>query len=296
MKLLLFGAQGQIGRALRTRLPALGEVVALDRQEIDIGNPGQLRDTLDTVRPELIVNAAAYTDVDGAETNRETAFRINAAAPEGMAVWAAENGASMVHYSTDYVFDGTGERPWAESDTPNPVNAYGESKLTGDNAVLASGAPCLIMRTSWIYAPQGKNFLLTMLRLAGEREHLRVVSDQIGAPTSADVVADTTAQILTEQKDHLAEIFRKNGGILNVTASGATSWHGFTVAICEIARAKGLTLKVKDIEAIPSSEYPLPAPRPANSRLALGRLKEIFGITPVSWQLALQSSIDQLPE
>lgn len=296
MRILVVGRNGQIGRALYPKLLKLGDVSAVDREEVDIVDTSALATLLDAERPNLIVNAAAYTDVDGAETDRETAFQVNARAPKAMAEWAAANGAAIVHYSTDYVFDGTGSRPWTETDIPDPVNAYGESKLAGDNAVLESGAPCLILRTSWIYATQGKNFLLTMLRLAGEREALHVVSDQIGAPTSAEVVADVTARILANGSGSISDALAAHGGLLNLTTSGETSWYGFTVAICDMARASGFPLLVKEISAIPSIEYPLPAPRPSNSRLDLGRLKEEFGISPADWKAALQSSIDHLAE
>lgn len=292
MRILLIGRKGQIGAALAERLPNLGPLSAVDRSEVDLDSRDAIRTTLDDRKPQLIVNAAAYTDVDGAETDPETAFRVNAVAPGEMAAWAAANDATFLHYSTDYVFDGSGTHPWREEDQPNPINVYGESKLAGDNAVLSSGGRCLILRTSWIYAAQGRNFMRTILRLAAEREELRVVADQFGAPTSAEVVADATLGILGKARQSAEGQDAGQAGVVNVAAGGETSWHGFAVEICTLAREAGLPLRVKRIEAIPASEYPLPAARPANSRLALERLAESFGIVPPSWQAALRSCFD----
>jgi len=294
MKILLCGKNGQLGISLAPRLAALGQVIAVDHEDFDIGDTDALCEALADIAPDVIVNAAAYTDVDAAESNRAAAFAANGAAPGTMARWATDNGAAMVHYSTDYVFDGSGERPWREDDAANPINAYGESKLAGDEAVLDSGAPCLVIRTSWLYAAWGRNFLFTMLRLGAAREQIGVVNDQIGAPTSALAIADTTVNILSQAEGDIAGLFRERGGVVNATAAGATSWHGFAEAIFGAAHDRGIPLKVKRVDAIASEQYPLPARRPLNSRLSLDRLRKEFGITPAEWRLALEAVIDEL--
>ena len=294
MNILLCGKNGQLGYALAPRLTALGQVVAVDHEDFDIGNTDALCEALGEIAPDVIVNAAAYTDVDAAESDRATAFAVNSAAPGTMARWAADNGAAMIHYSTDYVFDGSGERPWREDDATNPINAYGESKLAGDEAVLASGAPCLIIRTSWLYAARGRNFLLTMLRLAAEREEIRVVDDQIGAPTAAGLIADVTRDVLVQAEGDVAAMLRERGGVVNAAAAGETSWHGFAKAIFGAARDRGQGLTVRQVEQIPSTAYPLPARRPLNSRLALAKLHDRFGITLPEWRLALEAVFDEL--
>ena len=294
MKILLTGAKGQLGRVLHQLLPAIGPVTAVDRDEVDFSDKDALHSLLQIEKPTLIVNAAAFTDVDGAETTPDLANAVNGTAPEVIAAWAAANGAAMFHYSTDYVFDGSGKAPWKESDPTNPINAYGESKRRGDEAVLASGAAFLVMRTSWVYAAHGQNFLRTMLRLGSERSELRVVADQIGAPTSANLLADTTVEIIRSATDDLPTLLNARGGIVNVTPSGETSWHGFAEAIFTSARQRDMPLQIQRVEPIPSSEYPLPATRPLNSRLALETVRDKFGMVMPSWQETLESVLDEV--
>ena len=294
MKILLTGAKGQLGRVLHQLLPSIGPVTAVDRDEVDFSDKDALHSLLQIEKPTLIVNAAAFTDVDGAETTPDLANAVNGTAPEVIAAWAAANGAAMFHYSTDYVFDGSGKAPWKESDPTNPINAYGESKRRGDEAVLASGAAFLVMRTSWVYAAHGQNFLRTMLRLGSERSELRVVADQIGAPTSANLLADTTVEIIRSATDDLPTLLNARGGIVNVTPSGETSWHGFAEAIFTSARQRDMPLQIQRVEPIPSSEYPLPATRPLNSRLALETVRDKFGMVMPSWQETLESVLDEV--
>lgn len=289
MRILLTGRTGQLGRALAATLPSIGELTVTGRDRLDLANPATIRDVLDATRPELIVNAAAYTAVDQAESERETAMAINGIAPGIIAEWAAAQGAAILHYSTDYVFDGKGGAPWRESDAADPVNAYGETKRAGEVAVAESGAAHLIVRTSWVYDAQGSNFLRTILRLAGERESLRIVDDQIGAPTPAWWLADMSAKILAE-----GGIGPGRDGILHAAPAGSTSWHGFAAAIVEGARQRGIDLVIETIDPIPSSEYPTPAPRPGNSVFSLERLEQTFGITPPHWRDALSPVLDEV--
>lgn len=294
MKILLTGRLGQVGSVLHPQLAEFGTLTALDRSEVDFTDVEALQRCLNSIAPDLIVNAAAYTDVDGAESHRDTTFAINAAAPATMARWAAGTGAALIHYSTDYVFDGSGSTPRTEIDKPAPLNVYGESKQAGDDAILDSGAAVLILRTSWVYAAKGRNFLRTMLRLGTDRESLSVVDDQIGAPTPASVLAKITIAILWQADGDPADLFRAKGGLINATTAGETSWHGFAEAIFEIARRQGWNLAIRDLQAIPSSGYPLPAARPLNSRLNLSRLKARFGIHPPHWRTALEAVMSDL--
>ena len=294
MRILLTGKLGQLGSTLCGPLDSLGELTAIDRIDLDLGDSARLDELLDDTRPELIVNAAAYTDVDEAETDREAAFRLNEKAPEQLAKWARRRDASIIHYSTDYVFDSRGTKPRDENAECMPLSVYGESKLAGDMAVLESGAACLVARTSWLYSANGKNFVRTMLRLGADRDRLSVVDDQIGAPTSANVLADTTLQILAQSVGDISAMLREKGGLINVTASGETSWHGFAHEIFSLARRHGADLSVEVVDGIPSSDYPTPARRPLNSRLSLKRLRERFGITPPDWRTALGEVIDEI--
>ena len=256
--------------------------------------PAAIAGRLDELAPDLIINPAAYTAVDRAEDERELAFRINAEAPGAIARWAAARGVPLIHFSTDYVFDGSGERPWREDDRTGPLSAYGASKLAGEDAVRAAGGMHLIIRTSWVYAAKGANFLRTIVRLAAERKELRIVADQYGAPTSAEVIADAVAGIVAAGGPPLAERFAAAGGLVNVATSGVTSWHGFAVAIVDGLKARGVPLAVGDVVPIRTEDYPTKAKRPANSRLDLSRLKRVFGIETPAWDAALTVELDRL--
>jgi len=280
MKVLLTGGTGQVGYELARSLQGVGEVVAVDRGEMDLSNLDQVREVIRRVQPKLIVNPAAYTAVDKAESEPELAFRINAEAPGVMAEEAKALGAALVHYSTDYVFDGSQATPRVEDDPLGPLNVYGASKLAGEQAIAAAGIPHLIFRTSWVYGMRGKNFLLTMLRLAKERDELRVVADQHGAPTWSRTIADTTAQVLSQAHAGGREWWVQNSGIYHLSAQGQTTWHEFTEAI--VAEA-GLSCKVLPIT---SAEYPTPAQRPQYSVMSSERLMARFCRLP-DWKEAL---------
>jgi dTDP-4-dehydrorhamnose reductase len=287
MKTLLIGAEGQLGRALKRSLKAPFAVTTASRAECNLADGEALRDLLEHAHPNLIVNAAAYTAVDAAETHRDDAFAVNAAAPGIMAEWAELRGAALIHYSTDYVFDGSGERPWREDDTPDPINVYGMSKLAGDRAILSSGAPALILRTAWLYEGASRNFLNAILRQAEIREELRVVSDQFGAPTTATVLAELTAEILHSLGGDISARLRARGGCINATTSGAVSWHGFAEAIIEESQRLDRKLAVRRIIPVSSGEFEVIAERPLNSRLSLERLANEFRIHPIDWRAAL---------
>jgi dTDP-4-dehydrorhamnose reductase len=266
----------------------LGEVIAVNRSQADLSDPDGLRRTVQKLNPDVIVNPAAYTAVDKAETERDLAFLINAEAPRVLAEEAAKNASLLIHYSTDYVFDGTKHAPYTEEDAVRPVNVYGQSKLAGEQAIQATGADHLILRTSWVYAARGQNFLKTILRLAAEREELNIVADQIGSPTWARLIAETTAHVLRQS---LLE--RQQGGfssgIYNLTSAGETSWYGFAQTIVEIARQQGTQpLKNRIINPIPTTDYPVPAKRPLNSRLSTNRLEQRFGLKMPAWDNALR--------
>ncbi|HWS77439.1 MAG TPA: dTDP-4-dehydrorhamnose reductase [Thermomonas sp.] len=292
MKLLLLGGNGQVGRELRRSLSPLGELVVATRDgrgadvAADFDAPGSLAALVARVAPDVVVNAVAYTAVDKAEADAEAAFRINADAVAVIAKACAASGALLVHYSTDYVFDGSATRPCREDDATAPLGVYGASKLAGEEAIRASGARHAIMRTAWVYAAHGKNFLLTMLRLAGEREELRVVADQVGAPTPAAWIADATAVILR----HGVEV----SGTWHLVTGGETSWHGFAEAIVDEAHRVGLLARKPQVVAIPTSDYPTPARRPAYSVLDTARLQRDFGIVPPDWRDGLRTTLDEL--
>jgi len=294
MKILLTGAGGQVGGALRRLLQDRADLVAPTRETFDLSQPAGLADKLDTIAPDLIINPAAYTAVDRAEDEREMAFRVNAQSPGVMAQWAARRRVPLVHFSTDYVFDGSGERPWREDSAPNPLSVYGESKLAGDHAIAGAGGPYLIARTSWVYAATGANFLKTIVRLAGEREELRIVADQIGAPTTADAIARAMVAMLQPANEDVASMFEKRSGVVNLVCAGETSWHGFATAIVSGLKSRGAQFAVKQIVPIASSEFPVKAKRPSNSRLDLTRLREQFDIAMPTWQQALDRELDAL--
>jgi dTDP-4-dehydrorhamnose reductase len=280
VKILLTGAAGQVGYELERCLQGLGEVVAVDRARMDLADLDQVRRVVREVAPGLIVNAAAYTAVDKAQGEPELAHRVNAEAPGVMAQEARVLGAAMVHYSTDYVFDGAKDGPYLETDATNPLNVYGHSKLAGEQAVAAAGIPHLILRTSWVYGMRGRNFLLTMLRRARERGQVRVVADQVGAPTWSRTVAQTTAHILAQAQVGGENWWREHGGIYHLASQHQTSWCGFAEAIMAEA---GIACPV---EPIGTEEYPTPARRPRNSVLNSDKLVTHFCSLP-DWRSAL---------
>jgi dTDP-4-dehydrorhamnose reductase len=282
--ILVTGKSGQVGWELQTTLAPLGTVIAVDLDEMDLADPDSIRRVVREFKPGIIVNAAAYTAVDKAEAETELAMRVNGVAPGILAEEAKRLGAVLVHYSTDYVFDGTKDGAYAETETPNPLSAYGRSKLAGDQAIQATGVPHYIFRTSWVYAARGQNFVRTMLRLGRERNELRIVDDQIGAPTWARFIAEATAQALR----HGHNAIRDRAGIYNVTATGAVSWCGFASAIFAEAKAR-LGMTPPKLIPITTAEYPLPALRPANSRLDTSKLTRIFGVTPPDWKTMLSA-------
>ncbi len=296
MTVLVFGGNGQVGQELLRALAPLGKVIATTRsgqlpdgstcETADFGQPDSLPALLDRVQPSLVVNAAAYTAVDRAEQEVDAAFAANAQAPGVIARWCAAHGVPFVHYSTDYVFDGQGSAPYREDQPTAPLGMYGTSKRDGEDAVRAAGGRHLIFRTAWVYASHGANFLRTMLRVGADRDVLRVVADQIGTPTPAALIADVTAQAL----QHPGQL----SGIRHLTASGRTSWHGFAEAIFAEALASGVLAKVPTVEAIPSSEYPTPARRPAWSVLDNRKLQQDFGVVLPSWQDGLKRVMAEL--
>ncbi|WP_133650906.1 dTDP-4-dehydrorhamnose reductase [Paraburkholderia flava] len=283
--ILVTGVNGQVGFALARSLQGLGRVVALDRAGLDLSDLSRVRDVVRELKPSVIVNPAAYTAVDKAESDADSAMRINADAPGVLAEEAAKSGAALIHYSTDYVFDGTKAGPYVETDATNPQNVYGASKLAGEQKIAATGCAHLILRTSWVYGRRGKNFLLTMLKLGAERPELKVVADQIGAPTWAETIATTTAHIVAQGIGaESTDWWRERSGVYHLTAAGSTSWHGFAEEIFRVAMAE----RAPTVLPIPSSEYPVPAKRPGNSRMALDKLSKTFGLYPPAWDDALR--------
>lgn len=295
MKILLFGGNGQVGTELRRSLAPLGELVSVTRsgmfddgivcESADFDAPESLANLIERIAPDVVVNAAAYTAVDRAEDDAEAAFRVNAEAPRAIASACAAHDALLVHYSTDYVFDGSGERPYRESDPTAPLGVYGASKLAGEEAVRASGARHFIFRTAWVYAAHGKNFLLTMLRLAEERDELRVVADQIGTPTSAWLIAYATETALRSKRD---------SGLWHLTASGQTSWHGFAESIMKQAHESGLMARVPNVVPIATSDYPTRAARPAYSVLDNTAFQRDFGIELPNWHEGMVQVLDEI--
>lgn len=292
MKILLLGSNGQVGFELARSLLPLGEIVALNRSQADLTNLENLRAIVQTIRPDVLVNAAAYTSVDKAETERETAFLINAQAVDILAQEAKNLNALLIHYSTDYVFDGTKDFPYFENDTTNPLNVYGESKLAGELAIQESTANYLIFRTTWVFAARGQNFVNSIVRLASEREELNIVADQIGAPTWSRLIADTTAHCLRQTiQERNAKIFES--GIFNLTSSGETSWFEFAKKIVELTRTKNVEFQNRVINPIPTSAYPTPAKRPANSRLATDKLFQRFHVKMPNWEETLKLCLEE---
>lgn len=288
-KILLTGINGQVGHALYPKLQTLGEVIALDRNQLDLSKPDHIREVVQHIKPDLIINPAAYTAVDKAESEPELAHAINGTAPGILAEEAAKLGALLVHYSTDYVFDGTKTSPYVETDETNPLSVYGTSKLAGEKAIQAVDTPFLIFRTSWVYGAYGKNFMRTILRLAAERDSLNIVADQFGAPTSSDSIANATITALQAWDG-------TQSGVYHLVNADTTTWHGFAKEIIQQYRAlqqeKGwpALLTTKDsIIGIPTTEYPTPAHRPYNSRMNTDKLRLTFDVQLPDWHHALSS-------
>ena len=285
MKILITGQHGQVSHALQQRLQDLGELIVLGRDQLDLANPEPIRARIRSHRPDLIINAAAHTAVDQAESEPDAAFAINAIAPGILAEEAKALGIPLIHYSTDYVFDGSKPAPYTETDAPNPLGVYGQSKLAGEQAIAAVGGEYLILRTSWVYSDHGKNFLLTLQRLLQEKPHLRIVADQIGAPTWAGTIALTTRALIERWQAGQAG----DWGVYHLTALGETSWFGFAQAIGAHLRAQEKACA--ELEAIPSSAYPTPAQRPLNSRLDCSRLQQQWHVSLPQWQDALRECL-----
>lgn len=300
MRILLFGGAGQLGQTFleNDRLALWGQVTATTRDGAPVANAptlaadltdlSSLVALLDDVRPDVIINTAAYTAVDQAEQEESLARRINAEAPGIMAQWAATHGAMLIHYSTDYVFDGESPTPYPVDATPSPLSAYGRSKLAGEQAVMAAGGHYMIFRTAWVYAPHGKNFLRTMLRLAGEREELKVVADQQGTPTTTTIIVTATLTALERWRDASPQERSGLEGVHHLVANGSTSWHGFASAIIERAHALGLIDRAPRVTAIATSEFPTPARRPSYSLLDNQEFQSTFQTTLPTWQLGLE--------
>ncbi len=294
MKILLFGKNGQVGWELNRSLQPLGEIIAVDIDEVDFTDSDGLRAIIQAVKPSVICNAVAYTAVDKAEEDEDLALIINGSAPGIIAEEAKKLDALLVHYSTDYVFDGTKSSPYLEIDEPNPINAYGRTKLAGEIAVQSSGCDYLTLRTSWVYTSRANNFMLTMLKLAREREELSIVSDQIGAPTSARLIADVTLLCIQQAiKERRAGVFSSD--LYHLTNSGHTSWFGFTEEIVGLVGSRpGMKIALKELKAISTSEYPTPAIRPMNSRLNLTKLESTFLIKMPDWKKSLLLCMDEM--
>ncbi len=299
MKILLLGKNGQVGWELQRSLAFLGEIVAPASQDTkkyfcgNLQNLEALRTTIKAVAPDLIVNAAAYTAVDKAESEKDMAFLVNALAPEVLAQSAEEIGAVLVHYSTDYVFDGSGNRAWEEADITSPLNVYGCTKLEGERRVIASGCRHFIIRTSWVYASRGSNFAKTMLRLAQDKESLSVIDDQYGAPTGADLIADVTAHIVRQTAQQSAL-----HGVYHLTARGETTWYDYACFVLNIAHGKGVQLNVTSeaVDAVRSTTFPTPAQRPMNSRLNCEKLERVFGLELPHWKGGVERMLTEVLE
>ena len=282
MKILLLGAAGQLGRELKRSLATQGELITCDRRSLDLNNADALADTLKSLAPDLIVNAAAYTAVDKAESDSATAFMINATVPGVLADYAKADGARLIHYSTDYVFNGSGHAAWNEHSTTAPLSIYGQSKLAGEQAIQASGCRHMILRTSWVFGLHGSNFMKTMLRLARDKDELGIIDDQYGAPTWTRHLADATAMLATRPEAH---------GLYHLANAGETTWAGYAEAIFAEAMRLGLLDKAPHVRRITSADFPLPAKRPNNSRLDCAALARDHGITLPDWRIALSDCL-----
>ena len=295
IKILLFGKNGQVGWELQRSLATLGKLVALDKQDPhycgDLANPAGITHTLQTIRPDIIVNAAAYTAVDQAENEPKLAFRINTEAPELLAQQAEQIGAWLIHYSTDYVFNGSGNYPWQESDLTSPINIYGLSKLRGEEQIQKSNCKYIILRTSWVYAARGKNFIKTILRLAQQKEQLTIIDDQIGAPTGAELLADVTAQIIPKLFEH-----PEKSGIYHVSASKEVSWYNYARFLLDFAREHDIPVKVHPDAVIPvhSEAFATTAKRPLNSRLNTEKLCNTFQLCLPHWQNGVTRALEEI--
>jgi dTDP-4-dehydrorhamnose reductase len=291
MKILLTGTTGQVGWELQRTLMTVGDVISVGRNQLDLAKPDTICQTIRDVKPDLIVNPAAYTAVDKAESEPDLAMMINGIAPGIIAEEAQRIGAAIIHYSTDYVFDGTKNTPYRENDQPNPQNIYGKTKLAGEEAIKSVGVNYLILRTSWVYGLYGKNFLLTMQRIAKEREEIRVVDDQIGAPTWSRMIAEITAQIVSQSQQNTTDFFTSKGGLYHLSASGKTSWYGFAKAIFHDDFPNN-ERKLQRLIPITSQEYPTPAIRPAFSLLDHQKLSHTFGLKMPNWEQVLRLVLD----
>lgn len=298
VRILLLGASGQLGHTLSTELLAIGSVKALTREQADLSASMQLRDALQEATalfvPDVIVNAAAYTAVDKAETETDQALAVNAQSVGVLAEFAQSVGACLVHYSTDYVFDGSGTQPWVESDAVAPMSVYGQTKYLGEQAIAKNCSKHLVLRTSWVVGTHGGNFLKTMLRLAAERDSLRVVADQVGVPTTTRLLAETTITLLRAMLGANADDAR--WGVYHLAPAGETTWHGYAQHVVAGALARGAKLKagVNDVYPISTAEYPLPAPRPLNSRLSTEKIQRTFGIKLPGWEQGVDAILDEL--
>lgn len=287
MDILLFGKNGQVGWELQRALAPLGNLIVVDRHSSDycgdFENPEGLAETVRRIKPAVIVNATAYTAVDKAESEQDKARLVNATSIAALAEVAEETGAWLIHYSTDYVFDGSGDRPWCEDDATAPLNTYGQTKLEGEQAIARTMTKYLIFRTSWVYAAKGNNFAKTMLKLAKDRDSLSVINDQFGAPTGAELIADCTA--------HAIRVALANGsvaGLYHLIAAGETTWHAYATKVIAFAKEQGVELQVQTINAVPTSAFPTPAKRPANSRLNTEKFQQAFGLTLPDWQVGVE--------
>lgn len=301
-KIVVVGKNGQVARDLLPMLAPLGHVTAIGRPELDLAEPDTIRDVMQRLQPDVIINAAAYTAVDRAESEPEIAMKVNTEGPRVLAEEAKRLEALFITYSSDYVFDGAKPSPYEESDPPNPINVYGASKLAGDRAVEAVGGAYLIFRTSWVYSSTGANFLKTILRLAAERDELRIVDDQIGAPTWSREIARATTQVISKivrqasprRENHLAEKLGNRRGVYNMTAGESVSWCGFATAILAEARKYRTGAALPRVVAIPTNQYPLPAKRPMNSRLSNKKLMDVFNIALPSWRACVGTVVEEL--
>ena len=291
-RILIVGNAGQLGRELERIFAGVGPMVAVDRESVDLAEADQTRALVSRAAPDLILNAAAYTAVDRAESERDLAYAINEQAPRVLAQEALQRSALLVHYSTDYVFDGSKPEPWIETDAPNPLNVYGASKLAGERAVANIGGKYLIFRTSWVYGPHGNNFLLTMLRLARERDRLSIVDDQVGAPTTSIALARATHAIVTGILAGRIGAPQDWAGLYHMTCAGATSWFGFAQAI--FTRAAVLGVKAPALTPIATKDYPTPAARPRNSVLSNAKLRARFGVELPPWESALDETLEAM--
>jgi dTDP-4-dehydrorhamnose reductase len=293
-RILIVGAAGQLGKELRRNFYDAGDVICRDRTTMDLANADQVRDVLQNTAPDIILNAAAYTAVDRAESEPELALAINAQGPRVLAEEASRRNALLIHYSTDYVFDGSKQEPWVETDRPNPLNAYGASKLAGEEAIVDVGGRYLIFRTSWIYGPHGKNFMLTMLRLGRERDRLFVVDDQFGAPTTAMELAKATRTIVERAAGGKFGLPENWAGIYHMTCEGSTSWFGFAQAIF-IRAGHLLNGRHPEVCPIAAADYPTPARRPRNSTLSNSKLETLLGVRLASWEKSLDEALGSMP-